>query len=422
MQSKKISNGVFIHNLTDTKFKNMRISLNFIVPLEKEKVSANAIITSLLSQSTKDHPTISELAKHLAGLYGASFISSVSSAGDKQILSVVVSGIADKFALENENLSEIFTRLLCESVFSPLLDSSGEFVKENFLQEKRQIAESIEAEINDKIAYAKNKCREEMFKGQPASIAKYGSLETLNNTKRESLTDLLKELIEKSRIEIFVLGDANYDACEKIVASYFGCDRMVFASEDNTSIDKREAVEIVEEMNIAQSKLVMGFAVPFEDEEKYSARLMSLILGGSASSKLFLNVREKRSLCYYCSAGLDERKKAMLIQSGVETENIDIAREAIMQEIEDMKNAKISDEELEFAKIYLCNSYKSIDDSLSYKESWYLSRAMEEQFVTPLEVIGKIKAVTKEQIIAIVNKISLDTVFTLKGVTNNGDN
>ena len=79
--------------------------------------------------------------------------------------------------------------------------------------------------------------------------------------------------------------------------------------------------------------------------------LANCILGGSPFSKLFMNVREKQSLCYYCAARHDTPKNVMFVQSGVETKDLDRTEEAILKELNDMKKGNITDDEILFAKL-----------------------------------------------------------------------
>ena len=167
---------------------------------------------------------------------------------------------------------------------------------------------------------------------------------------------------------------------------------------------------ITEEMELSQSKLVMGFRTQISagDEEVVAERLMCAVLGGTASSKLFNNVREKQSLCYYCSSSYDSIKGIMYI------ENLEKAEKAILKEIEDMKNGEITDFEIEATKLAVVNSFKSSSDSVSGIENWYTGRIFNGDLETVEEVSAEVNAVTKEQIVNAANKLLLDTVYVLK--------
>lgn len=413
------STNLAIQNLTDAKFKTSRISLHFITTLNKETAAANALISGIITQSTKSYPTITELSKYLSSLYGANFTCSVSTLGDNQIVSVLVSGISNKYALGGQNLTNEYLDLIKEAIFSPLTDATGNFTQETFEQEKRQLLETMDADFNDKRIYAKIKCQEIMFKDSPASVGKYGNKESLNQVKREDLKAIWKNILDTAKVEVFVLGDCDYDVIEKSISKMFENKPLNITLNQTQTASFTEVKTVCEKMPLAQSKLVMGFNTGEADTDdktlKIATRLMCVILGGTASSKLFLNVREKLSLCYYCSASLNISKAAMFIESGVETENLEKAKNAILNEIDDMKNGNFTDDDIHFAKLAMINSYKSVSDSLYSTEHWYLSQVLNDEVCTPKQMEDAIADITKEDIIKAAEKVELNTVFMLKG-------
>ena len=176
-------------------------------------------------------------------------------------------------------------------------------------------------------------------------------------------------------------------------------------------------------MELSQSKMILGFrtAVAEPDEDVMAMRLMCSVLGGTAHSKLFCNVREKLSLCYYCSSSYIRQKGIMLVESGVERENIEKAKEAILGEIKAMQNGDITDEEIKATKLSMCNAFYSACDTVGGISSYYLSQMLDGGVYTPQQACDKVNAVTKEDVIRCANKLTLDTVFTLTGVCETED-
>ena len=414
-----IANGVSIRDLTDSKFKSSKISINFIMPLNSETATHTSILTGLLSQSNSKYPSITLLSKHLNELYGADVTSHTSKYGDCLIMNISVKGIADKFALENENLSAIFSQLLSDSIFLPNLDENKLFPAENFEQEKRQLIEAIDSEINEKRLYANSKCREMMFEGEAAQTSKYGTREDAINASCVNSKKVLQEIINNSLIDILVLGNCNFETVKETLTNSFNFKRDVLTLSNTTSKIKRDFREVIEEQNISQSKLILGFKFNEEIKNINAFRLLALVLGGTASSKFFLNVREKMSLCYYCSAQIDIQKSVLLVDSGIETKNIEISKNAILKEIEDVKNGIISDDELLYAKLDAINSYKSLGDTLLGTETFYAKQILNDEIQSVDEVIAEIQSTTKEDIVSLANSMKLDTVFVLKGVQSN---
>lgn len=416
---KELCPNVWVRNFTDPKFKTMRISINIILPLTKESVSASALLPALVSRATKEYPCPTQLSKRLAELYGASVDSGVSKIGDTQVLSISASGISGAYALEGEDLTKELAQLLCSAVFSPLVDEDKQFPEDSFNQERRQLLETIDAEYNDKKIYAREKCQEIMFGGEPAGISRYGQKPDVLGVQRDSLIDRWHRILETGRIEIFALGNCDYDTVLNCFDSCFEFQRKPAPLQTDIVLKAGEPREQVESLPIAQSKLVMGFRTGVRPEDAVPTRLMCVLFGGSASSKLFLNVREKMSLCYYCSAGLNLEKSAMFVQSGVETVNVEKARAAILEQLRDICDGDFTDEDMTFAKLAMVNSFQAVGDSLYATESWYLNQAFSREVLTPEEIAEKIQAVSRQEVIEAAKKVSLDTVFVLKGEIKN---
>ena len=222
---------------------------------------------------------------------------------------------------------------------------------------------------------------------------------------------------KNAKFEIMFIGDSASEKAEEVFKNAFSKVQREPYKLSTQVVRSAETVKhISEEMELSQSKLVMGFrtdiAVP--DKEVNAARLMCAILGGTANSKLFCNVREKQSLCYYCAARYDKLKGIMTIDSGVEGNNINKAEKAILKEVEDMKNGKITDFEMDSTKLAVVNSFRATNDTVSGIESWYANQLFEGDFKSIEQVSAEINEVTKEQIIKAAQRLTLDTVYVLK--------
>ena len=173
---------------------------------------------------------------------------------------------------------------------------------------------------------------------------------------------------------------------------------------------------ITEEMELSQSKLVMGFRTQISagDEEAVAERLMCAVLGGTANSKLFNNVREKQSHCYYCAASYNFINGLMIVDSGVLNENIEKTEKAILKEVEDMKNGNITDFEIEATKRAIVNGFRTSNDTTAGIDNWYSSQFINDGFNSIEELAAKYNAVTKEEIVEAAKKLTLDTVYVLK--------
>lgn len=253
-----------------------------------------------------------------------------------------------------------------------------------------------------------------MFAGEPAGIPHTGTREAIRSATRASAKAAWENLVRSAAVCQFSIGDGADARFSGRLAEKLGA-RTVLPTETRPHPAPSRVNRVTEEMPLAQSKLVMGMHVGTTPAQRLVTRLTAAIFGGTPSSKLFLSVREKQSLCYYCSAQYDTPKNVIFVQSGVETANLERAEEAILTELRAMQAGEISDEEILHAKLALCNSYHSVADSAASMESWYLSCMLQNNVRAPEEDAAAVMKITKDEIVEAANRIALDTVYRLKG-------
>ncbi len=413
---KTICDGVSFGNIKDDRFKRGRINATLIVPLDKKTAAANALLSCVLTRSCKKYPDFTSLNRKLDELYGAALYPSVSKYGDFQTVTLSVSGLDDRYALDGKSISSEITELLCSILFEPNI-TNGHFLEEDFQQEKRQLIENIDAEFNDKRSYAIRRCIEIMCRDELFSISRFGSREDVAALTQENIYKAWKSLLDNARAELCMLGSTPYEKALEGFKKYFDGKPRKMTGSTKIISDVGEVKRIVETEEIVQSKLVMGFrsAYPKTVRERIANTLMSMILGGTPTSKLFQNVREKQSLCYYCSSNVNNNKGIMLIDSGVETDNIEKTESAVMEQITALVHGNVTDEELLSAKKALKNLYISTMDSLSAMHAWYMGSVLSSLVASPLEEAEIVDDITKEEVVELANRIKLDTVFSLIG-------
>ncbi len=414
---KQIADGVYFNSIKDSRFKTMKISAHIITQLSEETASANALLCGVLSRSCKEYPDFTLLNKKLCSLYGANLNLSIGKSGDRQVITLSATGIDDRYAFSGESVAKELSQILCSVIFKPNLNEDNTFVESELEQERRQLFDLIDSEYNDKRLYAnsqliRNMCADEIF-----GIKRYGTAEKIKEVTVSSLYNTWLNLLKTAKFEIMYIGDSSSNkAVEVFTESFARIDREPVELINTVVRKADESKHITEEMEVSQSKLVMGFrtdcAVP--DEDVNATRLMCAILGGTANSKLFYNVREKYSLCYYCASRYDRQKGILTIDSGVEGENLEKAEQAILKEIADMQNGEITDFEIESTKMAVINSFNSSNDTVSGIEAWYSSQIFEDEFKSIDELSAEINSITKQQIINAAQKLTLDTVYVLK--------
>ncbi len=418
LKRSEIGQGIHFTAIRDSRFKTNRLSFNFILPLSKETASAYAILPFLFRKGYRGCSDYTELNQKLNRLYGANLYTDVLKSGDFQVLNLSISSIDDSFALEKEAVSKEAADILCRLIRQPafLLD---DFDLSQFDLEKQALVDAIEAEINEKTSYAVQRMVANMCAEEPYGIHRFGDVESVKRLTMQDIAQAYGRALKTAQIEIYSIGCGNADEVAQQIEEDFSAlaERSPAASIDSKRVYRALSVQTVEESySVNQAKLVMGFRVDAKTpEEMDQVRLMSLLYGGTPRSKLFMNVREKLSLCYYCSSRLDRTKGILYVNSGVEFANVQKAKDEILKQLEEVKAGHFTDEELQETKLMAADSFKTVNDSPSSMETWYLGQLFTHSEASPEEEAERLSQVTREQVMEAAAKITLDTVYLLKG-------
>lgn len=417
MKTYDICRGVKLCVCNVKNFKTANASISFAMPLSDGKNAARAVLISLLGKTNRDFPTLKEMSTRLGMLYGASIAAGVIKNGESQKIQLSMECIDDKFALNSESIVLSSLELLLDMVFKPNTEN-GEFPKADVETEKRLLIERIKSMNDDKIAYAANRMLEEMCCDEDFSIKKLGTVEEVEKLTGRDVFSAFTDVLLHAPIQITVVGDVDEEEIKKLVSERFS----KIEREKTTALHTEFLSEAYDEktvretQEIKQCKLVMGMRAGMTyDRDNYAAiKVMTDIFGSGVYSKLFTNVREKQSLCYYCSARLDAGKGIILVQSGVEKENIEKAIKSIKHEFEDMQKGNFDEETIEASKMSICDGLTSVYDTPADIESWYSSQQTASTVMSPEELMEAVRAVTKEEIMTAAMFASFDTVFILE--------
>ena len=418
MNTKKLSHGLRVCYHETTQFKTSVVSLNIITPLDA-KASHKALLIHLLARTNKNYPTITDMNRKLASLYGAVISPAVQKIGESQVLTLSLICIDDRFALNKEQILSEGVKLLLDCLFTPDITLKG-FKEDNMAREKRLLCEKIDSENDDKIHYAYKRMIEEMCCDENYGISELGTKEEINNITGEDVFSVWKQLLLFSQMQINVTGNFNEAVIEDTVTTYF--EKLERKNTDIVDVHTEFITEsygsktVTEKQKVQQGKLVIGMRAGMTyDMDNFAAiKVMTAIFGSGTFSKLFTNVREKMSLCYYCSARLIANKGIIAVQSGVETENIQKALEAIRHELDEVRSGNFTDEDIKAAKLSLKDSYSSVSDSVMTINSWFTSQCLSGEFLTPEDYINMIENVSREEIIVAANMVTEDTVYILE--------
>lgn len=405
------------------RFKTGILSVNLVVPLAGN-VAEKSLLPSLLCASCAEYPDLLSLNRRLAELYGAELTPSASKHGENLVLRITMTMIGDRFALDGESISVECARLLCKALFEPNVEN-GAFRPDEVAREKRIRLDRIEALKSSKRAYAQKQMLELMCADEAYSLSVLGEEEDIPALTPEQLYASWQDLLKTAFVQLQVVGDLEVEPITALFREYFDRveDRHVVRGETVVIPFAKTVKRGEEEQDIAQSKLVMGFRCGMHEPfENYAAmRTFTDLFGGGTYSRLFMNVREKQSLCYYCAARLTAAKGILTVQSGVETENAERAEKEILKQLDEMKAGGVTAEDLEKSKRSMEDFFLSVFDTPEELDGWLFSQVTDDEFQTPEDLVADMKEVTVEQVIEMANNISLDTVFLLKGTGTGGD-
>lgn len=417
-KEKEIKKGIKLHEIQTDKFKTNLIAVFLSMPITRENVTKNSLISAVLRRGSENMPTQEKISQELEEMYGASFDCGLDKTGDNHILKFYLEAINDNFLPQtDENMLKTSIEKLLEIVFNPLVEN-GAFKEEYVKQEKENVKRIIEGKPDNKARYAFDRCIEEMYKDKPYGLYKYGYIEDLEAITPRDLYNYYQEMISQCKIDIFVSGSIN--DVTSIVEQNENIQKLE-EREPNYKINKVEAKEevqekeVVEEMDVTQGKITIGLDLHLDNEEqKYDAMLYNAILGGTANSKMFQEVREKASLAYTAGSSYVRYKSNIFIKCGIEIKNYEKAMKIIRKQLEDMKNGVFTDEDIENAKKGIMSGIKSIDDEQDTEITYFFGQELTNTKTSLEEYMEKIQKVSKQGIIKVANSVTVNTVYFLR--------
>ena len=408
---------VYINN-TD-KFKTNYIHLDIVRPLSDEnEVSKNALIPYILYRGSKKYPTNQDISHRLDELYGADLNVSVARRGENQLLRFSIEVINDRYVDYKESLIKKAVDFLYEIVFNPLLDEK-DFHKEYINKGRSFLKEKILSLKNDKNSYVIERCYQEMCRGENFSLYTLGTIDGLESSRQENLYNYFQDILKESPIEMFIIGEVGEaDQLYQYIDQKFEMERDKKLPLNNTFIKTEDfkEKELEEEDEITQSRLCAGMRIPITRSHPlyYALIVYNGILGGFSHSKLFTTIREDRGLAYYINTRLESTKGLILINAGIDVVDYPIVKEIIADKLEEIKEGKIDQENIEWTKKKLINRYKTLSDNNHSIVDAFLLGLINGKKDSLNYVINSIKQVKKEDIIKVAKKVNLTTYFLLK--------
>lgn len=404
--------GIFIKN---DRFSTTHISISLYIPLKKETIAVNALLPYVLSSCCEEYADFSTLNLRLNELYGAEIGGIADKIGDTQVLRFFSFTVNDDLVPDGTEVVKQACELLFSMIFKPSV-KDGSFLDIDVERERRLTLEKIEGMINDKRSYAINRILSEIYRDEAFGELKTGSAEAVALVDGKMLYSAWQQVLSKAEVCVQVIGKEIPNKLFENLAERFKdfnrkCEGIAPACAKKAIT---EVNRVCEAMDVTQGKLVLGFTTPFVGDDRDTAFLAVFadLFGGGPYSKLFTNVREKMSLCYYCAARANRTKGYLLVDCGVEPQNAKKAEIEILNQLNELRQGNFTDEELNSSIRSIRDSLSCINDSQAALDGWY-SMKLTEKPITPEEFISIIEHVTREDIITAAGLYSLDTIYSI---------
>lgn len=415
MTMQNIAEGIRFCSVKTDKFKTCRVNISLAMPLDKN-ASARAILPFMFSRRCAKYPDYTSLNRVLDELYGAAVSAGVLKRGEAQVISFSMSAIDDRFALDGDKVALECTKLLADMIFDPLTE--GESFPEDIIeQEKRLLVEAIENEQNDKRRYAMLRCEQLMFADEAYGVNRFGSVEDVKALTPDAVYAAWRDVLEKATVQITMVSSMDPQPIVDLIKEKFSeIERhpVEIKTQFVSGLPKPEYIS--ESMPLKQGKLVMGFRTGMrsEDDMMPAMKVAVDIFGGGTYSKLFSVVREKMSLCYYCSAALFNSKGIVMVQSGIEDANEEKAKNEIINQLRLTAEGEFTDEDFSSSIKSLTDSILGNSDTPEEITAWYASQILRNELKAPETYAKEIASVDRAEVVRAAKTIMLDTIFMLK--------
>ena len=418
IQTQSIYPGIRLHCCRDHRFKQNVISLQFARQMRREEASLNALLPAVLLRGCESCPDLRAITQRLDALYGASVSTMVRRVGDHQTTGFFCAMTDDRFLPEGDAVLEPMLDFVRELLLQPVTEN-GCFCREFVESEKKNLISALEAQKNDKRAYAAARLLKLMCTADSFGIPRLGEVENVKEITPESLWEHYQNVIRESPVEVFYVGSAEETQVAAAVKKLFsGLTGERKALPAQTGFCDGGGDFVTEEMEITQGKLCTGFITPitYYHPDFAAMQVANAIFGGGQTSKLFMNIREKNSLCYAIGSGYYGSKGILTVSAGIDSQRQRQVWEEMMEQLEDCKAGRFTEEELSAAKESLLSGFRIVHDSPGAIEGFYATKPLSGFTLSPEEYSKAISAVTAEQAAAAAATLRLHSSFFLKGV------
>ncbi len=412
---KKWIQGIEVNYLKATKYKHMMIVFSYYSKNDYAHFNELNILPSLLEENNLIYKTTDQLNIELDKLYGASFFSGVYQRGDLLSNQFFLKLINEKYIEDGEGLIESAFSLMHTIIYKPKMYRNL-LTKQSVKEKIKETYEALDTIKQDKATLAYfNFIKKIAGEYLPVIFPLENNIDQMSQV---TMTETYQQMIQNDYLKIYVIGDFNESLFDQVIEKTFVNDtlkqempvfKLNYASEFDGLVHEWSDMD-----DVSISRVYLGYHINL-DRNTFEADVMDIlsrIIGGDAQSKLFMSIREEMQLVYMIYSSYLYDINTFMIHFETEPKDENQAIEKTKEIVLSVKNGDISDEEIEKAKLSAVKSYKSVYDSLYGVLKLNMSEDIMSQRTFNIdERINSIMAVTKENLIALANKMNLNHVY-----------
>jgi len=408
-----------LHTLRTTKFKTNLLAAVLQSDLSVDGATRNALLGQVLRRGTRRWPNTADFMRNLDDLYGTSVTADVAKKGERHMLMFAVGVVNDAYLGGGDEMLRKGFGILRELMVEPAAEGSG--LRADYVaQEKINLRRRIESILDDKQAYAFRRCNEEMCKTERYAVSKLGRVEDIDAITPGSLAEWHARAVSEYPMDIFAIGDIEHERAVEMAAEAFRGlarrPRPAGPASTQGPEPSSEPRQIVERMPVSQGHLVMGYrtGITFASSDYPALLFANGVYGGYTHSKLFQNVRERASLAYFASSGIETTKGLMWVNAGIDFDAFDTAVGIIEAQLDDVRRGVITTTEMENTRRGLIRDIEMMRDQPSSLMDLALAGIVNGCPVTSEHLKQCISQVSVEDVMRVAREIRLDTVYFLR--------
>ncbi|MBQ8331818.1 MAG: insulinase family protein [Clostridia bacterium] len=420
LQKVHVTEHIHLSCIQTDKFKTGVLTLTLPIPIDRKSVIFSAILPEVLRRGTERYPDMAALNRRLDELYAACVEIRNTQVGKNLALVLTAEVLDDAYAADEDSILDGVMEVLAQMLLHPRM-TDGSFDRAIVEQEKRFKRDTFRSAINHTRILANIRLAELMSReddSQPTLKEREDGLEEINET---NLAEFYRRLLSRAPLEAFYVGTLPPQAVADKLLRFFGEWNAPLKQSLLLPLAEKSAgyCSKVETMPVSQGKLAMGFRTGVtasqNSSDYYTALVINEIFGGSPASKLFMNVREKMSLCYYCSSSYNQYNGILSVSAGIESANRERTEKAILEQLEQIRLGNVSETEFRAAKVSLENAYRQIYDNPFELQAFFGNRSLFGLSESIEDCRRGVATVTPEDVIALAGRVIHDTVFFIEG-------